>query len=412
MSSGNSPVHDRTEASRIISVDLVHIEAEVRDRYARGAEAVEPALCCPTDGYDATFLEALPQEIVDKDYGCGDPSRWARPGDTVVDLGSGAGKICYILAQKVGREGQVIGVDFNDTMLALARKYQQEMAAKFGYQNTRFVKARIQDLTLDLDQMQRWLGDRPIASVEQMADYETESARLRRERPLIADDSVDLVVSNCVLNLVQPEDKRQLFGEIFRVLKRGGRAVISDIVCDEDPTEQILADPALWSGCISGAFREDQFLKMFEDAGFYGVEVLERATEPWQTIDGVEFRSMTVRAFKGKQGPCLDRNQAAVYRGPWKQVMDDDGHTYYRGERMVVCDKTFNLLTSPDGPYAADMIGIEPRDEVPLDDAGEMSCRANTRRDPRVTKGADYRLTETSDASACCDPTDNGSSCC
>src|SRR5437660_1542566 len=134
--------------------------------------------------------------------------------------------------------------------------------------------------------------------------------RLRREEPLVADESIDCVVSNCVLNLVRPEDKPRLFAEVFRVLRRGGRAAISDIVADEDVPADLQADPELWSGCISGALREDAFLAAFEAAGFHGIRLAERRAEPWRIVRGIEFRSVTVVAYKGKQGPCLERNQA------------------------------------------------------------------------------------------------------
>ncbi len=259
------------------------VEDEVLRRYRGAAREAEGALCCPTQ-YDSKFLKVLPQEIIEKDYGCGDPSRHVREGETVVDLGSGAGKICYILSQKVGPEGNVIGVDLNDEMLALARKYLDHMENALGYRNVRFVKGKIQDLGLDLDLVQKWLDAHPIQTVEDHSAFEEECGRLRKEHPLIPDSSVDVVVSNCVLNLVRPQDKIELFSEIHRVFKRGGRAVISDIVCDEDPTPSILEDPELWSGCISGAFREDRFLKMFEQAGFYGIEMLVRQEEPWQYL--------------------------------------------------------------------------------------------------------------------------------
>ncbi|MFW6039170.1 MAG: methyltransferase domain-containing protein [bacterium] len=376
----------------------------VLDRYAHAAERVEPALCCPTDGYDKALLEKLPDEIVEKDYGCGDPSRWVGEGDAVVDLGSGAGKACYIMAQKVGATGRVIGVDFNDPMLRLARKYQDEMAEKLGYANVAFHKARIEDLALDLDKAQQHLAQQPVDSVERLSDFEAECDRLRREDPLIPDQSVNVVVSNCVLNLVRPPEKTKLFSEIHRVLKRGGRAVISDIVCDEDPTPQILAAPELWSGCIAGAFREDHFLEMFERAGFYGIEVVSRQDTPWRTIDGIEFRSVTVRAYKGKEGPCMERNQAVVYRGPWKQVRDDDGHTYHRGQRMAVCDKTYRILTDPNGPYAKDVIGIEPYEAIPHDRAQPFNCKGAALRHPRQTKGGEYDVTETNRDAGCCGP--------
>jgi len=336
----------------------VDVEAAVRTRYAAGAERVEAALCCPTDGYDPRYLRLLPREILEKDYGCGDPSRYVGPGETVVDLGCGVGKICYILAQRVGAGGLVIGLDFNDAMLDVARKHRDEMAERLGYRNVEFHKARIQDMGLDLERARQWLDARPIASIEQAWEFEAYCEGLRREAPLIADATVDVVVSNCVLNLVKADDKRRLLTEIHRVLRAGGRAVISDIVCDEDPTPEIMSDPDLWSGCIAGSFREDALLAAFEEAGFQGIEILSRADAPWRVVDGIEFRPMTVRAHKGRNGPCLERHQAVIYRGPWKQVRDDDGHVLHRGRRMAVCDKTYGLLTDPDGPYAAAIIPL------------------------------------------------------
>ncbi len=385
------------------------VDRAVRERYAAAADTVEPALCCPTGGYDPRWLAAIPEEIVANDYGCGDPSKHVRAGETVLDLGSGAGKICYILAQQVGPDGRVIGVDCNDAMLALARKHRQAIGDRLGYHNTRFVKGRIEDLALDLEAAQAWLDRHPIQTIDQHAAFAAECRRLRRDQPLIADQSLDVIVSNCVLNLVEPRLKPQLFAEMHRVLRRGGRVVISDITCDEDPTPAIVNDPKLWSGCIAGAFREDRFLRMFEDAGFYGVEVLGRADAPWQTIDGIEFRSMTVRAYKGKEGPCLERNQAIVYTGPWKQVRDDDGHTLHRGQRMAVCDKTYRIMTDPAGPYAGQIIAIDPREAVPLDQAKPFDCAGATLRHPRQTKGEDYHVTHVNEDAPCCDP-DSG--CC
>ncbi|MGH2414305.1 MAG: methyltransferase domain-containing protein [Brasilonema sp.] len=387
-------------ASSSVSYD---IENAVLERYQAGAKQQQPSLCCPSD-YENNYLEILPQEIVEKDYGCGDPTRYVTAGETVLDLGSGAGKNCYILAQKVGATGQIIGVDFNDEMLKLSRKYQSEIAVKIGYYNTQFVKGKIQDLKLDLEKIEAWLQKNPITSIEQLSIFDTECDRLRQEQPLIADDSVDVVISNCVLNLVRPQDKQHLFQEIYRVLKRGGRAVISDIICDENPTLEIINDPALWSGCIAGAFREDSFLKMFEDVGFYGIEILKRQEEPWQVIDGIEFRSMTVRAFKGKEGPCLERKQSVIYKGPWKQVQDDDGHILCRGERMAVCDKTYQILSQPNSLYAQDIIPLPPYQEIPLEEATEFSCKSKAIRHPKETKGSGYYLTATDEEESCCSP--------
>jgi len=377
------------------------IERSVIGRYARAAEEVEPGLCCPDVSYDAALMANLPQEIIEKDYGCGDPSPHVREGETVVDLGSGSGKICYMLAQNVGRHGQVIGVDFNDAMLALARKYQDEVSERIGHTNVRFVKPRIQDTALDIERAERWLRDHPITTMDAMSQFDFECARLRMDEPAVGDECADVVVSNCVLNLVRPEDKQRLFGDVSRVLKRGGRAVISDIVCDEDPTPRILNDPGLWSGCIAGAFREGRFLEHFQEAGFYGVQILARQERLWKVIDGVEFRSVTVRAFKGKDGLCPERNHAVIYKGPWKKVRDDDGHTLHRGKRMAACGKTFSILTDPEGPYGTDIIAVSPLEELSIDSARSFDCKGSVFRDPRQAKGRRYAKTRLSEDSPC-----------
>ena len=379
-------------------------ENAVYDRYAEAAQAVEAALCCPVE-YSKDLLEAIPEEVLERDYGCGDPSPFVQPGDTVVDLGSGGGKLCFIASQLVGKEGKVIGVDCNTKMRELAIGAAPQVAAKIGYSNVDFRYGLIQDLKLDLGLLEKELETQPVSGAEDFLRLRNIEDRLKNENPLVEDDSVDCVLSNCVLNLVRVQDRKQLFAEIFRVLKRGGRAAISDIVSDENVPEHLKNDPTLWSGCISGAFREDEFLQAFEDAGFHGIEIIKREEEPWQTVEGIEFRSVTVVAYKGKQGPCLDRNQAIIYKGPFKKVEDDDGHLYYRGERMAVCEKTFNLLQQE--PYAGNFIPVEPKNEVPIESAKEYDCRRNNRRSPKETKGANYQLTMLADSSCC----DDGSCC-
>ncbi|MHC5212451.1 MAG: methyltransferase domain-containing protein, partial [Planctomycetota bacterium] len=273
----------------------------VRSRYSEGAHRPVAELCCPSTGYDAALLEPIPAEVVARDYGCGDPTRHLSAGQTVLDLGSGSGKACFIAAQVVGPTGEVIGADMNDDMLALSRGAAPVVAERIGYANVRFVKSYIQDLALDLEALDRHLAEEPVRCAADYAVLQSHLAEQRREHPLIASGSVDVVVSNCVLNLVAPDDKRALFSELHRVLRSGGRAVISDIVCDRDVPERLQADPELWSGCLSGAFREDLFLEAFARAGFLGVEVLERSREPWQTVEGIEFRSLTVSAWKDRQ---------------------------------------------------------------------------------------------------------------
>jgi len=376
------------------------IEKAVQERYSEGALKKEAALCCPVE-YDEKYLETLPQEILDRDYGCGDPSRFVREGDVVLDLGSGGGKICYIAAQMVGPKGNVIGVDMNDEMLALARKYQDELQRKFGGVSVKFFKGKIQDLALDLDKVENYLRRNPISNAVDLQRFEEYAEVLRTREPMIAENSIDVVVSNCVLNLVKEEDRGDLFKEVFRVLKRGGRVAISDVVSDEEVPVAMKNDHQLWSGCISGAYTETGLLKAFEEAGFYGMKIVKRDETPWQTIQGIEFRSVTVLACKGKQGECLERNQAVIYKGPWKTVIDDDGHTLQRGARMAVCDKTYHLYVSPQGPYADDVVGIEPYGNIPLEAAEQFNCRKSAIRHPRETKGIEYNKTELADRSVC-----------
>lgn len=277
----------------------LNVEDAVKSRYNAAAQERVPALCCPIE-YDRQYLRVIPQEILDRDYGCGDPSKHVRPGETVLDLGSGGGKICFIASQVVGPGGKVIGVDMNDHMLALARKHQQAVGDALGYHNIEFRKGRIQDLALDLERLEAELKIHPIDHAEAFLAGERLANELRMRHPLIADDSVDVVVSNCVLNLVDPQSKPRLFRELFRVLKKNGRAVISDIVSSRDVPPAMQQDAELWSGCISGALTEEAFLNAFEAAGFPSVSMLKRDSTPWQVVNGIEFRSVTLEARKGR----------------------------------------------------------------------------------------------------------------
>ncbi|MGH7817091.1 MAG: methyltransferase domain-containing protein [Candidatus Binatia bacterium] len=383
---------------------VTNVEAAVFERYGSAAEEVEACLCLPVS-YDEELLKVIPDEIIEKDYGSGDPSRHIRAGETVLDLGSGSGKACYIISQIVGATGKVIGVDFNPPMLALARKHQKSIGERLGYHNVDFRRGRIQDLRANLELVDRYLADNPVGSVADLARLQEFENQMRHEQPLIADESIDVIVSNCVLNLVRPEDKKQLFAEMYRVLKRGGRIAISDIVSDEPVPEHLANDADLWSACVSGAFQEEEFLRAFEEAKFHGIQIDEISAEAYQTVEGIEFRAVTVTAYKGKEGPCIERNHAVIYRGPWKQVVDDDGHTLERGARMAVCDKTFKLYSK--APYAGQFILVPPRKEVALENAGVFDCSRDHKRHPRETKGMEYNVTRIS--GGMCGPDSN---CC
>ena len=366
-------------------------ETAVRERYSDAAAQREPELCCPVD-YDPQYLKVIPQEVIDRDYGCGDPSKSVRAGETVLDLGCGGGKICFIAAQVVGPQGSVIGVDMNDEMLDLARRSQAEVSKQIGFDNLRFVKGRIQDLQVDRDRLDLYLQQSPIDSEEALQRYERFVADMRQQTPLIASNSIDVVVSNCVLNLVDADEKQQLFREIFRVLKPGGRAVISDIVSDEHVPPAMQNDGYLWSGCISGAFQEKVFLDAFVEAGFQGVEMPVYQPLPWQVVEGIEFRSATVIAYKFPDEACWEHFDAVMYRGPYSSVRDDDGHEFKRGVRTAVCRKTFDKISSP--PYAQDFVTHSPAEPVRPEDAKPFACTgAQAQRHPRVTKGGEVGCT-------------------
>jgi len=375
------------------------VQANVKERYAEGAKEVQAELCCPVD-YDKELLKILPQEIIEKDYGCGDPSRYVREGDTVLDLGSGGGKICYMAAQLVGDKGSVIGVDMTDDMLALAQKYRDEMADKIGGAPVVFHRGHIQDLALNLDALNHYLNDNPVNTIHDMEVLDAWKQKQRREEPMIADNSIDLVISNCVLNLVAENEKNQLVNEIFRVLKPGGRVAISDIVSDEDIPVHLKNDAQLWSGCISGAFHEKGFLDTFLAAGFVAVGYDKWDLQAWQVVEGIEFRSVTLVGTKPQGTDCIDRGHAVIYKGPYQSVIDDEGHLFPRGERIAVCQRSFDFLLN--GPYKDDFIGITPaklKDPVPL------CAPAGTTRPASETKGGKYD-SSTANAST------SGGSCC
>ncbi len=211
MSLAQSPTARHPQPTRI----TMPLETAVEERYAAAARAAEPALCCPVD-YDPRYLKVIPTEVIERDYGCGDPSRWINEGETVLDLGSGTGKICFIAAQVVGSRGKVIGVDMTDEMLEVARRNAPVVAQRIGYANVEFRKGRIQDLGLDLERLDRHLRDHPVSGAAGWLDVDRITAEFRQEQPLIPDESIDVVVSNCVLNLVESASKERLFQEIFR----------------------------------------------------------------------------------------------------------------------------------------------------------------------------------------------------
>ena len=219
-------------------------------------------------------MEAIPRDVIERDYGCGDPTRWVQRGDRVLDLGSGSGKNAFICSQVVGADGWVTGVDRNASMLALSREAAARVAEAIGYANVRFLDGAIEAL------------DAPGSD----------------GAPLVADASVDVVLSNCVLNLVNPSARDRLLGNIQRVLAPGGRVAISDIVCDRPVPRHLQEDPELWSGCISGAWQEEAFLEAFRQRGFQDVRYADRSLDPWRELEGIAFRAVTLVATHPSAG--------------------------------------------------------------------------------------------------------------
>jgi radical SAM protein with 4Fe4S-binding SPASM domain len=315
---GERTLHDEdaivrtTHSACVLSEEVAdRSRAAVREFYGHAAEQPQAELCCPVRP-DAEDLAHIPPEVVERFYGCGSPVSAAAPqlGETLVDLGSGAGIDCFIAARRVGSDGRVFGIDMTDQMLAVAHESQPRVAAALGYDNVEFRKGILEQIPLD-------------------------------------NASANIVTSNCVINL--SPDKPAVLREIWRVLKDGGRAVIADIVADGDVPPPMRADSQLWGECISGALSEDAFLAAFERAGFYGVSILKRTF--WREVEGSRFFSVTVRGFKfEKKAGCRYIGQYAVYLGPMKSVTDEEGHLFPRGVPVEVCTDTAGKLSA--APYA------------------------------------------------------------
>ena len=244
--------------------NLNHKEA-IQKRYGAAAIEKENCLCTPVS-FDPIYLEAIPKEVIERDYGCGDPTKWVKKNDVVLDLGSGSGKNAFICAQIVGKEGKIIGVDQNPDMLSLSRNSIKEFSEKIGYENTQFIKGSIEKLD-ELD---------------------------KNNEPIIKSSSINIILSNCVLNLVDPKLRQNLLNNIKRVLKDNGRVAISDIVSNKKVPLRLQNDSDLWSGCISGAWYEPELIRDFQSLGFKNLTFAERSEKPWKIIEDIEFRTITL----------------------------------------------------------------------------------------------------------------------
>ena len=306
----------------VLAFDVERPRALVREFYGAAAEKPDESLCCPVRP-SAEDLKHIPQGVVDRFYGCGSPVGDAalKPGETMLDLGSGAGIDVFIAAKYVGRSGRAIGVDMTDRMLAVAEENRPIVAKNLGYDVAEFRRGFLEQVPVE-------------------------------------DEQVDCVTSNCVVNL--SADKRAVFGEIWRVLKQHGRVVFSDIVVDRAVPPHFRVNAHAWGECLAGALTEAELLAELERAGFYGIEKLKRL--PWKTVDGYVFSSVTVRAYKAAGGAAEVLDHRAVYQGPFKGVSDETGQFFMRDQEVAVSAENAARLTRP--PYAQSFVVYGPDGSV------------------------------------------------
>ena len=236
------------------------VTKQVSERYARAVTTGEQ-MCCPT-GYNFEDLRTfIPEEVLTVSYGCGTPAglETVQAGETVLDIGSGGGIDCFEASRRVGPSGHVVGLDMTDEMLEMARKHAPTVAANLGH---------------------------PVSNIE----FRKGMAETMPVEP----DSIDLIISNCVINLAP--DKRKVFREMYRVLKPGGRFTISDILADQPIPNYLIHDSEKWGDCLSGALPVTEYLGGLEEAGFRGIHQIKFT--PWQTIDGIHFLSLTLTGYK------------------------------------------------------------------------------------------------------------------
>ena len=280
--------------------------------------------CCTAEAMPVhlrRLLEDVHPEVKARFYGCGSPLPPALEGMTVLDLGCGSGRDAYLLSRLVGESGRVIGVDMTAEQLDVARQHQQWHVERYSHarSNVEFIEGYIEDLA--------GCG--------------------------IGDASVDVVVSNCVLNL-SPE-KGRVFSEIMRVLRPGGELYFSDVFADRRIPDSLRHDPVLLGECLAGALYTEDFRRMIAAAGCADARVVSSSPVPLfdeaviARIGMINFRSITIRAFKlPLEDRCEDYGQIATYLGTLPNLPHafelDDHHRLETGRPMLVCGNTFDML--------------------------------------------------------------------
>lgn len=284
---------------------------------------LKTSACCSIDAIPhhlKALLANVHPEVLERFYGCGSPLPPALGGMTVLDLGCGSGRDCYLLSKLVGSEGRVIGVDMTPEQLEIAVRHRDWHSERFGYANVEFLHGHIENLAA--------IG--------------------------IADQSIDVVVSNCVINL-SPE-KPKVLAEIFRVLKPGGELYFSDVFADRRIPPALRQDPVLLGECLGGALYWEDFRRIMQNLGCPDVRIVKQNpislddADVARKIGMVKFRSATVRIFKmALEDRCEDYGQAACYLGGIAEhphAFDlDDHHHFETGRPLRVCGNTADMLT-------------------------------------------------------------------
>jgi|GEM_PF-57978 len=291
----NGGVHkvDFVHSNCVLIQDVIaKSRAEIRQYYGEAAREPKTEICQPIH-IDQRHIQHIPEEVIARSYGCGSPVFAAapRPGERVLDLGSGAGMEAFIAARFVGPQGCVVGLDMTPDMLRFSNNASRVVADHLGYRNVNFTHGILESIPL-------------------------------------ADDSLDVVISNCVINL-SPE-KLKVFSEIRRVLKPGGRLIISDLVSQAALPPEIRFNPRLKGECIAGAMTEKKLLNTLEKLGFVRIEILDQ--KPWRTVDEVDFDTLTIRAYKPAPGSRIRYH----YPGPFRAVTLDTGEKLIRGSLAEV----------------------------------------------------------------------------